>query len=127
MTKSRSDTNIRTHCTCSPLDIPNPMMADCTDNFNQGSNCSFSCPSGLRIRQPDDPSFYCDGEGQWRGEKPDCCLTDGCPKNLKVDFYRLVGAQWGRVSRVKKAVLGHFSIVFSQFQLKNHQITLENT
>jgi len=76
--------------TCSPLDIPNPMIADCTDNFNQGSNCSFSCPSGLRIRQPDDPSFYCDGEGEWQGEKPDCCLTDGCPKNLKVDFYFII-------------------------------------
>ena len=76
--------------TCNPLELPQPMVAECTDSFNQGSNCSFSCPNGLRVREPDDPTFFCNQDGNWVGEQPQCCLTDGCPKNLKVDFYFVI-------------------------------------
>ena len=48
--------------TCSPLELPVPMIAECNDDFNQGSNCSFSCPAGLRVREPDDPTFFCNNE-----------------------------------------------------------------
>merc|ERR1712176_57536 len=67
--------------------IPSPMTASCTDSNNVDSFCSFQCPPGSRVRIPDDPNRVCDADGTWHGDVPHCCEKDGCPDDLRVDFY----------------------------------------
>lgn len=66
--------------------IPSPMTSSCTDGANEGSFCSFSCPADLKVRIPDNPNRVCQ-DGEWRGDIPVCCEKDGCPDDLRVDFY----------------------------------------
>lgn len=66
--------------------IPSPMEAQCTDFNNEGSYCSFSCPSNLKVRIPDDPNRMCIDQ-EWQGQVPQCCERDGCPSDLRVDFF----------------------------------------
>lgn len=66
--------------------IPSPMTAQCTDGHNEGSFCSFSCPHDMKVRIPDNPNRICQG-GAWQGDIPLCCEQDGCPEDLRVDFY----------------------------------------
>merc|ERR1712176_888907 len=67
--------------------IPSPMTASCPDSNNVDSFCSFQCPPGSRVRIPDDPNRVCDADGTWHGDVPHCCEKDGCPDDLRVDFY----------------------------------------
>jgi len=67
--------------------IPSPMTASCTDSNNVDSFCSFQCPPGSRVRIPDDPNRVCNADGTWHGDVPHCCEKDGCPDDLRVDFY----------------------------------------
>jgi uncharacterized protein YegL len=67
--------------------IPSPMTASCTDSNNVDSFCSFQCPPGSRVRIPDDPNRVCNADGTWHGDVPHCCERDGCPDDLRVDFY----------------------------------------
>jgi len=66
--------------------IPNPMEAHCTDENNEGSFCSFSCPGNLKVRIPDNPNRICK-DSVWQGDRPECCERDGCPADLRVDFF----------------------------------------
>jgi uncharacterized protein YegL len=67
--------------------IPSPMTASCTNSNNYNSFCSFSCPAGSRVKIPDDPNRICGADGNWQGDVPHCCEKDGCPDDLRVDFY----------------------------------------
>lgn len=66
--------------------VPSPMTAACTDFNNEGSYCSFSCPDNLKVRIPDNPNRVCQ-DSQWQGDVPQCCERDGCPSDLRVDFF----------------------------------------
>lgn len=66
--------------------VPSPMEASCTDENNEGSFCAFSCPSNLKVRIPDDPNRVCHNQ-EWMGQVPQCCERDGCPSDLRVDFF----------------------------------------
>jgi uncharacterized protein YegL len=66
--------------------IPSPMEAQCTDYNNEGSFCSFTCPANLKVRIPDDPNRVCRDQ-EWLGQVPQCCERDGCPSDLRVDFF----------------------------------------
>lgn len=66
--------------------VPSPMEASCTDYNNEGSFCAFSCPSNLKVRIPDDPNRVCHNQ-EWMGQVPQCCERDGCPSDLRVDFF----------------------------------------
>jgi len=66
--------------------IPSPMAATCDNGANEGSFCSFSCPADLKVRIPDNPARQCT-DGEWSGDIPVCCEKDGCPDDLRVDFY----------------------------------------
>lgn len=66
--------------------IPSPMTASCDNGANEGSFCSFSCPADLKVRIPDNPQRQCT-DGEWTGDIPVCCEKDGCPDDLRVDFY----------------------------------------
>ena len=62
------------------------MEAQCTDFNNEGSFCSFTCPANLKVRIPDDPNRVCRDQ-EWLGQVPQCCERDGCPSDLRVDFF----------------------------------------
>lgn len=66
--------------------IPAPMEAQCTDYNNEGSFCAFSCPANLKVRIPEDPNRVCLDQ-EWHGQVPTCCERDGCPSDLRVDFF----------------------------------------
>jgi hypothetical protein len=66
--------------------VPSPMEVACTDYNNEGSFCSFSCPDNLKVRIPDNPNRLC-MENKWQGDVPQCCERDGCPADLRVDFF----------------------------------------
>jgi len=66
--------------------VPSPMEASCTDYNNEGSFCAFTCPSNLKVRIPDDPNRVCHKQ-EWLGQVPQCCERDGCPSDLRVDFF----------------------------------------
>lgn len=84
---STHDSSIDYELACpSAFYIPSPMTAACSDANNEGSFCSFSCPGQLKVRIPDDPNRVCQ-DGEWRGDIPTCCEKDGCPDDLRVDFY----------------------------------------
>ncbi|CAG5081459.1 Oidioi.mRNA.OKI2018_I69.PAR.g9882.t1.cds [Oikopleura dioica] len=65
--------------------LPHQMEAACTDFSNHGSQCTFQCPSPYKIKIPDNPNYRCEN-GDWVGDAPECCMRDGCPANMKMDF-----------------------------------------
>jgi len=72
--------------------------------YTEGSSCEFYCPDdftileGEAVSDPDygldtsDSMYTCYADAKWRGVKPKCCLLEGCPTDLKVDFYFILDA-----------------------------------
>jgi len=72
--------------------------------YTEGSSCEFYCPDdftileGEAVYDPDygldtsDSMYTCYADSKWRGVKPKCCLLEGCPTDLKVDFYFILDA-----------------------------------
>jgi len=77
--------------------VMSPLTAACTDFNNEGSYCAFSCPAGFNVKIPDDPNRVCH-DGYWQGDVPECCERDGCPEDMRLDFFFILDSS----SSIKK-------------------------
>ena len=73
-------------------ELPTGMLPRNCQNTPEGNICEFKCPLKTTILEATGKGLTCEpnSKGFWQGNLPQCCMTSGCPNDLKIDFYFII-------------------------------------